>query len=48
MRKTKRCLGGALLFFACMMLYPVSQGLHAIFAEDSFAPFWEQSVQQIH
>ena len=40
-------LGVALLFFAWMMLYPVSQA-QAFFAEDSFAPFWEQGTQPIN
>lgn len=46
MRATKM-LGVALLFFAWMMVYPVSQA-YAFFAEDSFAPFWDQGAQPIN
>lgn len=46
MRATK-LLGVALLFFALMMVDPVSQA-QAFFAEDSFAPFWEQGAQPIN
>jgi murein DD-endopeptidase MepM/ murein hydrolase activator NlpD len=44
--KTTKMLGVA-LFFTWMMLYPVSQ-TYAYFAEDSFAPFWDQNAQQIN
>ncbi len=42
MRITKM-LGVALLFFAWTVLYPVSQA-YAYFAEDSFAPFYDQGI----
>ena len=41
-----KMLGVSLLFFAWTILYPASQA-HAYFAEDSFAPLWEQGIQPV-
>ena len=46
MRATKM-LGVVLLFFAWLIIYPASHA-QALFAEDSFAPFWDQGTQPIN